>query len=81
LSNFVAANKVALESVAVPAREDERLAVVTQDLLRELGNVIPTIRNVDGKILSTNIFTVGIYNADLVLGDGGSAHTNKNGGF
>lgn len=73
--HFVAANKVALQRVAVPTREHERLAVVSQHLLGQLRHIVPAIGNVDGKILTSNVSTIGIYHADFVLGDSGSVHT------
>jgi hypothetical protein len=71
LRHLVSANKVALESVAVPTSKHKLLAVVVQDLLGQLLDIIPTIRNVYGEILTVDIFTIRINNSDFVLGDGG----------
>lgn len=76
LRHLVAPNKVALEGVAVPAREHELLTVVGQNLLGQLRHIVPTVGNVDGQILTVDIGAVRIDNADFVLGDGG-VHCSK----
>jgi hypothetical protein len=74
--HFVAANKVALQRVAVPASENERLTVVSQHLLRQLGNIVPAVGNINGKILTVDISTVGVNDADFFGRDGGGLHTH-----
>ena len=70
--HFVAADKVALQRVAVPTREHELLAVIGQDLLGQFRHIIPTIGNVDGQILAS--IASRINDSDFVLGDGGRVH-------
>ena len=71
---LVAANKITLEGVTVPASKNKLLAIIRQHLLADFGNIVPTVRHVDSKILTTNIGAVGVNYGDFVFVDGGGAH-------
>jgi uncharacterized protein involved in cysteine biosynthesis len=72
--HFVGANKVALEVVRVPAREHKSLAVVTQNLVGQLLNIVPTVGNVNRKILAANVLAMVVNDGDLVFGNAGVHH-------